>query len=533
MDERTERQQRQRIRRIRPGAHEVEGDGRLERFQLHQRIDGKAGCGTGQDQRQRHIFEPLQARIHGAAQCQLRQPAQARQLAGELLQRAERAQPAAEGAPAPQQQRHQHESPQRHRHRILQQKRQAAPCHQGLDHAGEIDDRQLRLRVVADKADGKQQVGNAKPVKAAAVGADLARPRQGQRQHRQAQRQDQKIDPARLPGCVPPGVARCGNQKPRRYAIGDRQFARDALGVELALAARDRHREIEGGTGIEARFGRNPEHRQAGVRRHGDARQQFQVEIEVAQVDRQLMLAQQQAIGNAAARKIVARHAVAARRDDENRLVALLYPGFQLGQAGFGEQAACHRRHRHTGEVQIDKDGIRLAQSFFIEPRAIAARIALFHFAVRHAQMAQQTIVLQALERQRFHYIGAHAGNPLRALAGAKTELAARHQQGCRQHAFIDDAHRDRGLGNAVDGHARGVRLARATGLGLDMDILLQRHPLVLPDEFEQRRLAQTVLEHRFMLRQHLDADKAPARVDRHQQVDRHARKTGNRRQVV
>ena len=92
-----------------------------------------------------------QPRFPCGADPQLRNSEPTREIADEFLDRAERAEPAAERPAAPDNQRGQRESPEHQARRIVEQERQSALAERGAHEPDQGDDRQLRLRIPADE----------------------------------------------------------------------------------------------------------------------------------------------------------------------------------------------------------------------------------------------------------------------------------------------------------------------------------------------------------------------------------------------
>ena len=235
-------------------------------------------------------------------------------------------------------------------------------------------------------------------------------------------------------------------------------------------------------------------------------------------------------VGHGAAHEIVAQHAVAPARHDEDGVVALVKPVAQFIPAAFRQQVASHGGHGDIRQVQVDEHAVRIARGFRIESRAGTARKQGFHVLVAQAHMLDQALLEHLRHAEFLEYLHADAGDLVRVAALRKAQFFARHFQGRGQHALVDDAHGSRGLRHAID---IGVgRVRRALGSCIDGDILFQRQALVLLDELKQRRFTEAVEKHGFVLRQHGDVEKTAFRIDGDQQIDGHAGKAGNGRQV-
>ncbi|MNT09997.1 hypothetical protein D3C72_1448070 [compost metagenome] len=144
--------------------------------------------------------------------------------------------------------------------------------------------------------------------------------------------------------------------------------------------------------------------------------------------------------------------------------------------------------------------------------------------------MLDQALVEHLRHAEFLEYLHADAGNLVGVAALREAEFFARHFQGRGQHALVDDAHGSRGLRHAIDIGMGGVRCAFRPGI--DGYILFQRQALVLFDELKQGRFTEAVEKHGLVLRQHGDVEKAAFRIDGDQQIDGHAGKAGNGRQV-
>ena len=211
-------------------------------------------------------------------------------------------------------------------------------------------------------------------------------------------------------------------------------------------------------------------------------------------------------------------------------MVALVEPVAQLVPAAFRQQIAPHRGHGDIGQIEVDEHAVRRARRFRIESGAIAAGKQGFHLLVAQAYMPDQALLKHLRHAELLEHLHADAGDLVRVAALRESQFLARHFQGRGQHALVDDAHGSRRLRHAVDIGMRGIRSALL--LGTDGDILLERQPLVLLDELKQGGFTESVEKHGLVLRQHGDIEKTALWIDGDQQIDGHAGKTGNRRQV-
>ena len=346
--ERRRQHQRRGPRHEGPRTHEDQRDRRLERLDLdgaiRPRARRRAEGREADDARERDVLDALEPRVQRRAHAQWLDARELRELAHELLQRAERTQPAAERAASPRDERDRDEGPQQHRHRVVQEEAQSAAGHQRLHERGDVDDGQLPLRIPADEHQREHEVGGAKAREPARVRRDPARSREHHREHGEAHAGDGEIPRARPPDAFPRlvvGMRQHDELGRQRHA--QREVARDAFGVHDALAAHHVQRHVQRLCGIEPGRADHAEHLRVGAAQVGRQHERV-VEVEVAHLDRQLALVQRDAVGDRAADEVVADEGPRAARDREQRMIALVEATLQVRPASLAEQVAAGDR---------------------------------------------------------------------------------------------------------------------------------------------------------------------------------------------
>src|SRR5690606_35690813 len=179
--------------------------------------------------------------MQGKGQFVLRNLDLARQLVEQLLQCSERAQPAAEHAPAPEQDAGGGEHPENENDRVGEEQLPAEVLEQRVDEGQHVDHRQLPQAVPADEQHGEQQVATAQPVqKLRLLGeAVLQEQNDGQQAQRGQQHADLEaflvpdVDPQRPVGFLEGGQLFGGRLRPLNvllgHLVGQLEAGEDAL----------------------------------------------------------------------------------------------------------------------------------------------------------------------------------------------------------------------------------------------------------------------------------------------------------------
>src|SRR5690606_12335112 len=148
-----------------PLAIELQGDGGRERLYHGGLLGQHHGFQGDAEQRQQDdVLDSPQALMHGEGQLVLGNPDLARQLVEQLLQGAEGAQPAAEHAPAPQQDAGGGEHPEDEDDRVGEEQLPAEVLEHRVDEGQHVDHRQLTQGIPADEHHGEDQVAATQPV---------------------------------------------------------------------------------------------------------------------------------------------------------------------------------------------------------------------------------------------------------------------------------------------------------------------------------------------------------------------------------
>ena len=133
----------------------------LERLDLDECVGRRGRDDRADDDAGEHdVLHIPQGTIDARRNDELRDPQPARRRGDEFLQRAERAEPAAERAASPNDEGDQHEAPDQQRGRIVEEKAVIVAALGVTDDADERDDRQLRLRVPADETERGREIGH-------------------------------------------------------------------------------------------------------------------------------------------------------------------------------------------------------------------------------------------------------------------------------------------------------------------------------------------------------------------------------------
>ena len=200
------------------------------------------------------------------------------------------------------------------------------------------------------------------------------------------------------------------------------------------------------------------------------------------------------------------------------------------------EQRPANGRRVEVGDVEVDKVFRGMRQPGFVHASAIGAGKQLFNLGIAEFEVANHAFTQQLLEAEPFKHIGRHAGCRAAAFAAGKPQLGACHLERRIENALIDDAHRRRGLRDAIEDDLITALLAAAVAVALriqgNQELLLDVVVAVLGNEFTQRRFAQSAQENRLMLMQQFDIEEIALAVDADQEIHRRPLEAGDRRQV-
>ncbi len=175
LEEQPEPEQTERVDHVGPFAVELEHDRRLERLDLGPGLGQRHAAQREREQRDEdHVLDGPQSLVHGEGDLELGYAQRLGGATGQLLESAERAQPAAEHAAPPEQERHRDVAPQDEQQRLEQEE---VPAELGAQRLGErehVEHRKLGACVPAQPQQRKSEKADAQPlVEAPAAGDEV------------------------------------------------------------------------------------------------------------------------------------------------------------------------------------------------------------------------------------------------------------------------------------------------------------------------------------------------------------------------
>ena len=145
-------------------AQEAQDDRGLERLDLGQALGLRHRAQRhGEQGQEDHELERAQPLVQPERHRHLRHPEASRRPVRQLLERPERAQPAAERAPAPEDQRHRDIGPEHEDQGLEQEEVPAEASAQRVTEGQHVDDRELGRGVPADPEQGEQEEADPQP----------------------------------------------------------------------------------------------------------------------------------------------------------------------------------------------------------------------------------------------------------------------------------------------------------------------------------------------------------------------------------
>ena len=394
-------------------------------------------------------------------------------------------------------------------------------------------DRQLRLRVPADEAEGQRQEAEAEEGEAALVRHQPALAAQDRHQHGEHQADQREFGRPGPPGVGPARpVIRPG---PREQVGGqgglDREGPGDLLGQDLAALADDRLGQRPGRGRVEAGGLVDPQDRPGAGRQPLGEAGLAALHRHVARVHDQAALADRQPVGDGAQHEPVADRVLGRvlrpGADHHHGVVAGAELAHQRVVARRTQKVAADRGRVQDGDVQVGQGGIGRPLGRVRHAGAPEGRGGV---RVRHRQPPDPAAREKVGQGQGL--VAVRPGLDLEADIGRpEAELRAGDRQRRGQDRLVDHPRRGGGHGDAVDGglgRCAGGPRVRAP----DPDRLPGREAGILLDEGEERLRAEALQEDRLVVREHRHVPEGAVRGERDQQVGRRAAEAGDRREV-
>ncbi|MNF67538.1 hypothetical protein D3C84_493560 [compost metagenome] len=458
----------------------------------------------------------------------------ARGFVDQFLQGAERAQPAAEHATAPQQNARGGEDPQHEDQRIGEKQLPAKVLEQRMDEGQDVDHRQLPQGIPAQEHHGEEQVTATQPVQKTGPASELVLQEQDRRQQQQGAREYGDLEVFLVPDGQP--------HRPVGFLDG-RQFFGTGCGslkvwlgqlisqFETAERATDRtgltpHQQLQGPgrARIESRRFADNEHRHFIEVGHALGKHVGEpLMVHVTETDDIAELAQLHPIENPAthiARTFIGILPTTQYRDG-------LLAGFEFLHEDailmVAQQRAADGRGVQVGGVQLDEGVIDLIRAGVVDTFGFSALEGGIDLSTGQVQPANGAVASQLLPRGGFEKILAYGGGFVHLPALVLDQLERySHLMGGTHDDLIDHHGGDGGAGDRIDSDR-----ARVAGMP-DHHSLVDLDPFVSSTEAVKFFFGDADQQNRFVVLQHIGVLNHAGGVEDHLGIDRLARVGGN-----
>ena len=526
--EQVHHQQHHHVEHEPPLAVELQGDGGLERLHLGGLLGQHHGFQGDAEQRQQDdVLDGPQALMHRERQLVLGDLDLARQLVEQFLQGAERAQPAAEHATAPQQDAGGGEHPEDEDDRIGEEQLPAEVLEHRVDEGQHVDHRQLPQGIPADEHHGEDQVAATQPVQELRLLGEFVLQEQDHRQQAQgrAQHADLEallvpdVDPQRTVGFLDGGQFLGGQRRTLDVALGHQvghlEAGEDAR-HRTDLAAHQQF-QVPGRARIEAVLLAGDEDRHLVEVRHALGVHVGQAdEVQVAEADDVAELAQLHPIEDAAAHVARALEGIFAVGQHREGVLARLELFHQLGVLTLAQQIAANGRYVQVGGVQVDEGFVALLRRGLRDALGLGALEGVIDLTAGQVHAADGAVAGQLGPVARLIGILAHHRD-LRPRIGAGLDQVQVDGHGIRgaHDDLVDHHHRHGGAGHGIDGHR-----ALVTGMA-DHHALIDLDAGVVRVEVVDLLFGDTDQHDRFVVLEHVGVANGRRVVEDDLQVDR------------